>query len=99
MPGTEELASKALEELHLAPAGDKLFIGKVSGFPVGLKCFANESSAVFLFQIRYPDAGQPAAEARKNLGEKLNCLIKEKRIEVEIEDNIAWLELSEGEKL
>jgi hypothetical protein len=77
--------------LGLAPDADGLFIGKVGGFPVGLKFIDPAGSCLFLFQIRHwltQDAPQLKALA---YNVRISQLLADKTIEIEFDDRLAWL--------
>jgi hypothetical protein len=82
--------------LGLQPAEDELFIGKLRGFPIALKFIRGESSALLLFQIRHPLPAEARGLSDLCYGDELDRLITEKKVEISMEDRLAWLTLVDG---
>ena len=82
--------------LGLQPAEDELFIGKLRGFPIALKFIRGESSALLLFQIRHPLPAKAQELSDLCYGDELDRLITEKKVEISMEDKLAWFTLVDG---
>jgi hypothetical protein len=79
------------QTLGLESASDDLFIGRIQGFPVGLKFIDPRGAVLLLFQVRH---WLPAdAPQIKSLvyDEEVARLLAEKKIQIEFDDQIAWL--------
>ncbi|HEX5222632.1 MAG TPA: hypothetical protein VFZ59_23960 [Verrucomicrobiae bacterium] len=86
--------------LGLEAATDDLYVGKFRGFPVGLKFIDPHGAILLLFQIRHWQTENSPQVKAVAYGEEIATLLKEKRIQIEIDDRIAWLTISDlGEQL
>jgi hypothetical protein len=80
--------------LGLMPDDDGLFVGKVQGFPIGLKIIDEGESPVLLFQIRHwLTKGAPELKAL-NYDVCLGALLRSKAVEIELEDRFAWFTIN-----
>src|SRR5579872_7170973 len=84
--------------LGLQPCNAELFIGKVRGFPVGLKFIGVDDSMVLLFQIRYPMDAESNTVSKLAYGTEVNRLISDKGLEISVENRVAWVSFFEGGK-
>src|SRR6266516_1062339 len=82
--------------LGLQPAKDELFIGKLRGFPLALKFIGGASSALLLFQIRHPLPAKAQELSDPCYGDELDRLITEKKVEISMEEKLAWFTLVDG---
>lgn len=80
-----------VQTLELAPAEDRLFIGKKHGFPIGLKFITSEESILLLLQIRNPFGSVAAKQMRFEYDSGLQKLVSAGEIETAFEDKIVWL--------
>jgi hypothetical protein len=90
----ETLTKNRLEfaaALGLQPGADDLFVGKLGGFPVGLKVIDPNGAPLLLFQVRHwlpADAAQFQAVV---YDPEVTRLETEKQLEIELDDRIAWV--------
>src|SRR5256885_12127864 len=91
--------ARLADDLGLVAEKTGLFIGKIRGLPVGVKCIDPEGSGLLLFQIRHPMP--PGAKELSNIqnASEIERLVAEKKIEISLEDKAAWLTFVEGAKL
>jgi len=90
--------ARLADDLGLVAKKEGLFIGKIRGFPVGVKCIDPDGSGLLLFQIRHPlPAGAKELSNIQNTSE-IERLVAEKKIEISLEDKLAWLTFVEGAK-
>ena len=85
-----------VHELTLSPAQGDLFVGKLRGFPVGLKFVESADSVLLLFQIRHPLLVNAKETASIQFGEEIIRLMEQKQIEIEFEDKLIWLTFVNG---
>ena len=90
--------ARLADDLGLVAEKTGLFIGKIRGLPVGVKCIDPDGSGLLLFQIRHPlPAGAKELSSIQNTSE-IERLVAEKKIEISLEDKVAWLTFVEGAK-
>src|SRR2546429_220214 len=90
--------ARLADDLGLVAEKTGLFIGKIRGLPVGVKCIDPDGSGLLLFQIRHPmPAGAKELSNIQNTSE-IERLVAEKKIEISLEDRLAWLTFVEGAK-
>src|SRR5689334_20220245 len=77
--------------LGLKRADDDLFVGRVQGFPVGLKFIEPGGANLLLFQIRHWLAADAPELKALAYDSRISKLIAEKKIEIEFVDRLAWL--------
>ena len=88
--------ARLADDLGLVAEKESLLIGKIRGFPVGVKCIDPDGSGLLLFQIRHPlPAGAKELSSIQNTSE-IERLVAEKKIEISLEDKVAWLTFVEG---
>lgn len=97
----ENTADNCLEfatALGLKPDADGLFVGKVGGFPVGLKFIDPAGACLFLFQIRHW-LTQDAPQIKSLIYDSSTSqLLADKKIEIEFDDRLAWLTILDAER-
>lgn len=96
MSATLERCALLAQSLDLAPVTPDTFMGKRRGFPLSLRCIDPEGNPLLLFQIRHPLVGDARTGATVAYEGAVGGLIADKRVEVEVEDRVAWLTLVEG---
>ncbi len=96
MNGVVDESNNLTKALGLRPDKDGLFFGRVRGFPVGLKCIDPAGSGLLLFQIRHPLPADAPELATIQYSANIERLIAGKKLEISIEDRIAWLTFVEG---
>ena len=82
--------------LGLRPEKDDMFVGRVQGFPVGLKFIDPAGATVLLFQVRHwlkPDSAQITTLTYDS---EITELLAGKRIEIEFEEQLAWVTFVDG---
>lgn len=84
--------------LGLKPDADGLFIGKVGGFPVGLKFIDPAGACLFLFQIRHWLAQDAPQIKSLTYDSSASQLLADKKIEIEFDDRIAWLTILDANR-
>jgi len=84
------------ESLGLEPKTGGLFVGKLRGFPVGLKFIDPAGALLLLFEIRHWLKQDFPATKSITYEPEITQLLAEKKAEIEIEDQIAWLTIKEG---
>jgi hypothetical protein len=85
-----------IKQLGLQAQDQELFIGKVRSFPVGLKFIGSNESLLLLCQIRYPVDAEAKGISKLDYGTEVADLIKEKKVEISVEDKIAWLTIPQS---
>jgi len=86
--------SSFAQALDLQPGADGLFIGKLGGFPVGLKFIDPPGGLLLLFQIRHwlkADAPQLKSVVYDS---DITGMLADKKLEIEFDERIAWLTLA-----
>jgi hypothetical protein len=86
-----------VKELALSPVEDGLLVGKLRGFPVGLKFIESAGSMVLLFHIRHPSLVNAQATGSVQFGEEIARLMEQKKITIEFEDKLIWLTFVDGD--
>lgn len=81
------------QTLGLQPESDDLFVGKIQGFPVGLKFIDPQGAVLFLFQVRHWLPADAPQLRSLTYDEVVTKLLAEKKIQIEFDDRIAWLTL------
>lgn len=81
------------QTLGLKPENDGLFIGKILGFPIGLKFIDPQGVVLFLFQIRHWLTADAPQIKSLSYDEEVTLLLGEKKIQIEFEDRLTWLTL------
>src|SRR5437867_398266 len=71
-------------------------MGKLRGFPVGLKFIESEGSLVLLFHIRHPLLVNAQETGSIQFGEEIVRLMEQKKITIEFEDKLIWLTFVDG---
>src|SRR6266581_6478171 len=84
------------QDLGLRPDRDGLVIGKIRGFPIGLKWIDPDVSGLLLLQIRHPLRAGAAELSGIQYSVEIGRLIAEKKLDISVEDRIAWLTFVEG---
>jgi len=83
--------SSFAQALDLQPGTDGLFVGKLRGFPVGLKFIDPPGGLLLLFQIRHwlqADAPQLKSVVYDS---EITGMLADKKLEIEFDERIAWL--------
>src|SRR2546421_9120269 len=90
--------ARLADDLGLVAEKTGLFIGKIRGLPVGVKCIDPDGSGLLLFQICHPmPAGAKELSNIQNTSE-VERLVAEKKLEISLEDRLAGLTFVEGAK-
>ena len=84
------------QELKLRPAQGDWFIGRLRGFPVGLKFIGQAGSSLLLFQIRHPLPADAKQLSELHYDKQVAELLADKKMEIEFEDRMAWLTVHDG---
>ena len=85
-----------VNDLAISPAQGDLFVGKLRGFPVGLKFVESDGSLLLLFQVRHPLLVGANETASVQFGEEIARLIEEQKIAIEFEDKLIWVTFVDG---
>lgn len=85
--------AKLVYDLGLRPAGENLFVGVVSKFPLSLKFILTDGRSLLLAHIRYPGRTDGAVDSPTRFGGDLSAAIDEKSASLELEQTGAWLEV------
>ncbi len=80
-----------VKQLGLRAYDQELFIGRIRGFPVGIKFIGSNSALLLLCQIRYPIDAETKGIRKLDWGAEVDELISQKKIEISVEDKITWL--------
>ena len=86
------------EALSLRSEADGLFIGKIRGFPIGLKFIEPIGATVLLFHVRHLLSSDSAQLKSLSYDIDITNLINEKKLEIEFDNRIAWLTFIDGNK-
>ena len=91
--------SQVAETLGLTKRDDDLFYGKLCGIPIGLKVIDSLGSPLALFQIRHPLPANAREEQAVRYQPELSSLITAKKVEVEFEDKLIWVNFNDCREL
>jgi hypothetical protein len=80
--------------LGLEPGAGDLFVGRIRGFPVGLKFIDPAGAVLLLFQVRHWLTGASPQLKSVTYDEEVAKLLAHKSLEIEFDDHIAWLTFS-----
>lgn len=80
-----------VNELALGPGEGGLFVGKLRGFPLGLKFIESAGSVLLLLQIRHPFLAQTKEVSSVQFCDEILRLMEQKKITIEFEDKLVWL--------
>ncbi|HXT38815.1 MAG TPA: hypothetical protein VN887_02210 [Candidatus Angelobacter sp.] len=86
-----------VNELALRPGEGDLFVGKLRGFPFGLKFIESPGSVLLLFQIRHPFLAQMKEVGSIQFCDEIVRLMEQKKITIEFEDKLIWLTFVDAE--
>jgi hypothetical protein len=84
------------DDLDLQPGADGLFVGKIRGFPVGLKFIDPPGGLLLLFQVRHWLMAEAPQLKTMAYDTEIKTLLAEKTLDIEFDDRIAWLSFSVG---
>lgn len=97
---TTNNCSGLTESLGLQPGGDDMFVGRLRGFPVGLKVIGSGGSELLLFQVRHLCSSEAKEVSRIQYPDEVAQLVAEKQVEIEFENKVAWVTFVDaGERL
>lgn len=86
-------------DLGLPPEGDGSFVGKLHGFPVGLRFIDPAGAALLLFEIRHWLKADAPQLKLLVYDEEITELLAGKQIEIEFDEQKAWLTINDRTKL
>ena len=93
-PGAKEQTAEFIDLTQLlglkAEAGD-LLIGKLRGFPVGLKVTEANGAPLLLFQVRHLCPAKSDQVKTVRYAEPVNELMETKALDIDFDDRLAWL--------
>lgn len=84
--------------LGLNQAEGDIFYGKRRGFVVGFKVINPLENPLLLFQVRYPLKADSAEVQSIRYDSSVEVLRKDKNLEVEFDDRLAWVTFVDGAK-
>src|SRR6266566_8314887 len=96
MESTASKCASFAKDLGLRRDPDGIFIGRIRGFPIGLRFVDPDGVALLLFEIRHWLKADSPQLKSLTYDEGTSKLIAEKKIEIEFEDQRAWLTINEG---
>src|SRR5689334_19308776 len=73
-----------------------VFFGRRRGFAVGLKVIKPFENPLLLFQVRYPLKADSAEVLAIRYDHSVEELRRDKKLEIEFDDRLAWLTFVEG---
>ena len=81
--------------LGLKPGSDELFVGRIRGFPVGLKFVESYRGVLLLVQVRHWLPGAAPQLEAISYDDEITTLLAERKIEIDFDDGIAWVTFAE----
>ena len=99
MQSTTIEPSDLVANLGLRSGDGDLFVGKRTGFPIGLKFLGSVDSLLLLFQIRLITAPSENDLSHIRYIPEVSELIEEKKLEIEFDNRIAWVSFPNAAEL
>ncbi|MEY2466204.1 MAG: hypothetical protein QOD03_725 [Verrucomicrobiota bacterium] len=96
MENTINNCANFADALRLKPQKDGIFIGRVHGFPLGLKFIDPSGPMVLLIHARHWLSAEEVREKTLDYESEVKTLIADKKLEIEIDDRIAWFTFVDG---